>query len=57
MANSPDVDAAILAERRRCVGLILREFGIAQLKGQTDVMEVLDRLAIYMENPETPPEG
>ena len=57
MANTPEVDAAILAERRRGVGIVLREFGIARLAGETKIMEVLDRIAIYLEHPETPPEG
>ncbi len=56
MSQSPEIQAAILEERRRCVGLTLREFGIARLRGATDTMETLDRLAIYMENPEKTPE-
>ncbi len=43
---------AVRRERLRCIGIVLREFGIARLAGDEKTADVLDRLAVYLEHPE-----
>lgn len=46
------IQQAIAQERRRCVGLVLSEFGVCKLAGAEGCARILDALANRMEHPE-----
>lgn len=51
MENQEITDESALKERRRCVGIVLSEFGIQKAGGRDDVAAILDRLATAIEYP------
>lgn len=42
----------VIAERHRCVGVVLAEVGRQRRSGRLDVAAVLDDLALRLEHPE-----
>jgi hypothetical protein len=52
-----EATAVRLAERRRCVGIVLAEYGRQRLQGEARIAAVLDTLATEMEHGPRRPAG
>jgi hypothetical protein len=50
MTIPAEIVAAIDIERRRCIGVVLKHYGIYRLAGEMKIAEALDALATELEH-------
>jgi hypothetical protein len=51
-ATLNEIKHITMIERRRCVGIVLEEYGIHKLQGHDEIAHVLDALATRLERTE-----